>query len=99
MFVIADAEMNVQVFSLLNGERLATVGAKASGSGGVGEPEGLRFRGRLKMCFSPRGTLLVSESEGRRIQEITVMGEFQRFIGQGTLPCATLGVHTSYSFY
>lgn len=61
-------------YRLPSGDILAKFGSKGSKHG--------QFDGPLKLCFSPSGTLVIADSRNSRVQEMTVMGEHVRLVGE-----------------
>ena len=75
--VVSHADHTLSVFSLPRGDLLLSFGSKGRGK--------LQFQWPARLCFSAIGTVLVSDGENHRIQEVTLKGAFVRFIGAGAI--------------
>ena len=67
----------VSVYRSSAGECVATFGCFGTEAG--------QFYNPVRVCSTPRGTILVSECGNNRIQEVTLDGNHVRFIGIGVL--------------
>lgn len=73
LFAVSDYSGNsVSVFKLPMGETLEKFGEKGSGFG--------QFDGPLRLCFTLHDTLLVADSNNKRVQEVTFAGNHVRFV-------------------
>lgn len=74
----------VTVYRLPGGEELASFGGKGSGKGQFCLPCGL--------CFTVDGTLLVADCGNKRILGTSLLGEYQRSVGEDVLKGNPIGV-------
>lgn len=90
MMAVSDYQAKaIRLYSLPDGDCIRTIGGPGDGPG--------QFYGPRKLCFGPNGNLLVAENDNRRIQEVTVMGDHVRFVGDGVIQGLTQGVAASAS--
>jgi hypothetical protein len=68
---------NISVHSMVTGGCITTFGRNGSAAS--------QFDAPVRICATPRGTVIVSEVGNKRLQEITITGEHVRFIGEGLL--------------
>ena len=66
---------SLSVYSTDSGSCITTFGSPGSGTG--------QFRGPVRICATPTGTIIVCEYGNKRLQEVTITGEHVRFIGEG----------------
>lgn len=81
---------HITLYSLPSCEPIRIVGGEGSGPGQFDYPH--------KLCFTPDGTLLVSEWENQRLQDVTLAGEHVRFIGEDVFESSVAGVDCSKDF-
>ena len=74
----------LSVYSLPGGEHIRTFGSEGEGKG--------QFDGPDRISFSVIGNILVAEQWNARVQEVTLMGEHVRFIGDGVIDDKIWGV-------
>lgn len=73
LFAVSDyGSSGIWVYRLPYGNKLTRFGNKGNGPG--------QFDGPLRLCFTSTGTLLVADSENKRVQEVTVTGDHVRFL-------------------
>jgi DNA-binding beta-propeller fold protein YncE len=68
---------SISVYSMDTGDCITTFGSLGSGTG--------QFNNPSRICATPRGTILVSDSGNKRLQEVTITGEHIRCIGESHL--------------
>jgi sugar lactone lactonase YvrE len=90
MAVSNSASCRITLYALPSGHAIRVVGDEGSGPGQFYYPH--------KLCFTPDGTLLVSEWENRRLQEVTLTGHHVRFIGEDVFQSSVAGVDASKDF-
>ena len=73
-------DKKLHVYSLADGALVRSLGGKGSGKGQFN----WYFGG---LCMTPRGTVLVAESENNRLQEVNIDdGSWVRFMGEDAVP-------------
>jgi len=65
----------ITVYSTVDGSETVSFGGNGAGPG--------RFKRPMKLCITPRDTLLVADFGNKRVQEVTFSGVHIRYIGEG----------------
>lgn len=85
--VTSHSNHTLSVYSLPGGEHIRTFGSEGAGEG--------QFNAPSKACFSVTGNILVTEYDGKRVQEVTLTGDHVRFIGVGVIDDFICGIATN----
>lgn len=75
---------NISLYSLPSGDFLRSFGDQGPDAGYFSDP--------LRLCFTPKDTILVTEDDNKRVQEVDVFGRHVRFIGRGLFQCGVRGM-------
>ena len=67
----------ISVYSTDTGSCITTFGNLGAGAG--------QFYKATRICATPSGTLIISDSGNRRLQEVTLGGEHVRYLGEGLM--------------
>lgn len=74
---------SITVFDLASGSQLNEIGEEGSA---------VRFHDLIKLCFNRSGNIIGAEDTSKRLQEVTVTGEFVRYYGVGVIDGHMYGV-------
>lgn len=83
-FAVSNDAHMIIVYSVEDGTEVCAFGGYGSAPG--------QFKHPMKLCTSPRDTLLVAEYGNGRVQEVSMTGEHIRFVGEGVICSSLYGI-------